>query len=73
VGISERRKSRVEIPPIVSKSRRTKGRAVVATTPHGHPFGVNIAKLPRRRFLHLAAGAAAQSSTSGPAGCARWG
>jgi tripartite-type tricarboxylate transporter receptor subunit TctC len=26
---------------------------------HGHPFKVNTANLPRRRFLHLAAGAAA--------------
>jgi tripartite-type tricarboxylate transporter receptor subunit TctC len=59
VGISERRKSRVETPPIVSKSRRTQGRAVEAAMPHGHPFRVNTANLPRRRFLHLAAGAAA--------------
>jgi hypothetical protein len=54
MSISERRKSRVEAPPIVSKSRRTQRRAIV---PHGHPFGVNTANLPRRRFLHLAAGA----------------
>jgi hypothetical protein len=59
VGISERRKSRVEAPPIVSKSRRAQGRAVEAAVPHGHPFSVNTANLPRRRFLHLAAGAAA--------------
>jgi tripartite-type tricarboxylate transporter receptor subunit TctC len=59
VGISERRKSRVEAPPIVSKSRRAQGRAVGAAVPHGHPFRVNTANLPRRRFLHLAAGAAA--------------
>jgi hypothetical protein len=61
VSISERRKSRVEAPPIVSKSRRTQRRAIV---PHGHPFGVNTAYLPRRRFLRLAAGAAAVPAIS---------
>jgi hypothetical protein len=59
VGISERRKSRVEAPPIVSKSRRAQGRPVEAAVPHGHPFRVKTANFPRRRFLHLAAGAAA--------------
>jgi tripartite-type tricarboxylate transporter receptor subunit TctC len=58
VGISERRKSRIETPPIISKSRRTQRRAVEAAMPRGHPFRVNAANLPRRRFLHLAAGAA---------------
>jgi hypothetical protein len=55
VSISESRKSRAETPPIVSKSRRMQGRAVEAAMPHGHPFRVNTANLPRRRFLHLAA------------------
>ena len=31
---------------------------------HGHPFRVKPTKLPRRRFLHLAAGAAALSAVS---------
>jgi tripartite-type tricarboxylate transporter receptor subunit TctC len=61
---SERRKSRVETPPIVSKSRRTQRRAVEAAIPHGHPFRVSTANLPRRRFLHLAAGAAALPGVS---------
>jgi hypothetical protein len=59
VSISERRKNRVETPPIVSKSRRRQRRTVEAAMPHGHPFRVNTSNLPRRRFLHLAAGAAA--------------
>jgi tripartite-type tricarboxylate transporter receptor subunit TctC len=59
VSISERRKNRVETPPIVSKSRRRQRRTVEAAMPHGHPFRVYTSNLPRRRFLHLAAGAAA--------------
>ena len=62
--ISERRKSRVETPPIVSKSRRTQRRPVEAAMLHGHPFRVNATNVPRRRFLHLAAGAAAVPATS---------
>jgi tripartite-type tricarboxylate transporter receptor subunit TctC len=31
---------------------------------HGHPFRVNATNVPRRRFLHLAAGAAAVPATS---------
>jgi tripartite-type tricarboxylate transporter receptor subunit TctC len=31
---------------------------------HGHPFGANATNVPRRRFLHLAAGAAAVPATS---------
>jgi tripartite-type tricarboxylate transporter receptor subunit TctC len=54
MSISERRKSRVETPPIVSKSRRTQRR----------PFRVRATKLPRRRFLHMAAGAAALPAVS---------
>jgi tripartite-type tricarboxylate transporter receptor subunit TctC len=58
VSISERRKTRAETPPIVSKSRRPRRRAVEAAMPHGQPFRVNTANLPRRRFLHLAGAAA---------------
>jgi hypothetical protein len=59
VSISQRRKSRVETLPIVSKSGRTQRRAVGAAMLHGHPCRVNAAEFARRRFLHLAAGAAA--------------
>jgi tripartite-type tricarboxylate transporter receptor subunit TctC len=59
VSISERRKSRTEAPPIASKIRRTQRRPVKAATLHGHPCRVNAAEFARRRFLHLAAGAAA--------------
>jgi hypothetical protein len=64
VSISERRKSRVETPPIVSKSRRTERRPVEAATLHGHPFRVKATELARRRFLRLAAGAAAFPAAS---------
>jgi len=64
VSISERRKTRAETPPIVSKSRRPRRRAVEAAMPHGQPFRVNTANLPRRRFLHLAASAAALPAVS---------
>jgi tripartite-type tricarboxylate transporter receptor subunit TctC len=64
VGISESRKSKAEPPPTVSKGRRTQRRLVEAAMPHGHPFRVNTANLPRRRFLHLAAGAAALPGVS---------
>jgi tripartite-type tricarboxylate transporter receptor subunit TctC len=58
VSISERRKSIVGTSPIVSKSRRTERRPVVAAMLHGHPFRVKATKLPRRQVLHLAAGVA---------------
>jgi tripartite-type tricarboxylate transporter receptor subunit TctC len=64
VSISQRRKSRVETPPIVSKSGRPRRRPVGAALLHRHPFGGNTANLVRRRFLHLAAGAAALSAVS---------
>jgi hypothetical protein len=64
VSISEHRKSRVETPPIVSKSRRTQRRPVKAAKPHGLPLSVNATKLPRRQFLHLAAGGAALPAVS---------
>jgi hypothetical protein len=47
VSNSERRKAKVETLPMASKSRRTQRRPV------------NVTELPRRRFLHLSAGAAA--------------
>jgi tripartite-type tricarboxylate transporter receptor subunit TctC len=64
VNSSERRKTKVETPSIASKSRRTQRRAVEAAMPQGHPCRVNTANLPRRRFLHLAAGAAALPAVS---------
>ena len=60
---SERRKTKVETPPIVSKTRRTKHRPIEARL-QGHPLRVNAADLPRRRFLHLAASAAALPAVS---------
>jgi tripartite-type tricarboxylate transporter receptor subunit TctC len=63
VSNSERRKTNVETPPIVSKSRRTQRRLVGATL-HGRPLRVKAAKVPRRQFLHLAAGAAALPALS---------
>jgi tripartite-type tricarboxylate transporter receptor subunit TctC len=60
VGISrESRKSRAETPPMVSKRRHTRRRPVDAAMLHSHPLKVNATDLPRRQFLHLAAGAAA--------------
>jgi tripartite-type tricarboxylate transporter receptor subunit TctC len=64
VSISERRKSRAETPAIVSKNGRAQRRPVEAAMLHGHPFRVNATNVPRRRFLHLAAGAAAVPATS---------
>jgi tripartite-type tricarboxylate transporter receptor subunit TctC len=64
VSISERRKCRVETALIVSKSWRTQRRPVGAATLHGHPLRVKATKLPRRRFLHLAASAAAIPAVS---------
>src|SRR5262249_1014813 len=45
-------------------SRRTQRRPVKAAMLHGHPLRVKATKLPRRRFLHLAAGAAALPAMS---------
>jgi tripartite-type tricarboxylate transporter receptor subunit TctC len=64
VSIRGSRKSRAETRPIESKSRRTLRCAVKAAMPHAHPFRVNTANLPRRRFLHLAASAAAFPAVS---------
>jgi hypothetical protein len=46
-----------------SKTRRTQRRPIEARL-QGHPLRVNAADLPRRRFLHLAAGAAAVPAAS---------
>jgi tripartite-type tricarboxylate transporter receptor subunit TctC len=59
VSISESRKSKVGGPPIVSKTRRSQRRPVKAAMLHGHPLRVSATEFARRRFLHLAAGAAA--------------
>jgi tripartite-type tricarboxylate transporter receptor subunit TctC len=63
VSIRERRKSGAGTVPVVSKIPRTQRRAVEAA-PHDHPFRVNTANLPRRRFLHLSAGAAVLPAVS---------
>ena len=64
MSISERRKSRAETQSIVSKSWQTQRRPVEAVMLHGHPLRVKATKLLRRRFLHLAAGAAALPAVS---------
>jgi tripartite-type tricarboxylate transporter receptor subunit TctC len=64
VGNSESRKSKAGTP-IASKSCQPQRRPLDAPMPHGHPFRVNAANLPRRRFLHLAAGAGALTAASG--------
>jgi tripartite-type tricarboxylate transporter receptor subunit TctC len=63
VGISENRKSGAGTPSIVSKGRPTQ-RAML----HRHPLRVKATQFPRRRFLHLAAGAAAFPAASRIAG-----
>jgi hypothetical protein len=63
VSNSKRRKTKIETLTIVSESRGTQRRLVGARL-HGHPLRVKATKLPRRRFLHLAAGAAALSAVS---------
>jgi tripartite-type tricarboxylate transporter receptor subunit TctC len=65
---SERRKTKVETPLMVSKTRRTPLRVSKSRGPQRRPVGAKLhvhslrikaTKLPRRQFLHLAAGAAA--------------
>ena len=63
---SKRLKAKVEARPMVSKSRPTQRRLVGARL-QGHPHRVNAADLPRRRFLRLAASAAAFPAVSGDA------
>jgi tripartite-type tricarboxylate transporter receptor subunit TctC len=60
---NERRETKVENPRIVSTSRRTQRRQIEAR-PQGRPLRVKATKLPRRQFLHLAAGAAALPAAS---------
>ena len=62
MSISQRRKSRGETPPVVSKSRRTQRRPVRAALLD--LVRVNATELPRRLFLHLSAGAAALPALS---------
>jgi Tripartite tricarboxylate transporter family receptor len=64
VSISESRKSKPETPPIASKKRPTRGRSLDAAMLHCHSRRVNAASLPRRQFLHLAAGTAVLSGVS---------
>jgi tripartite-type tricarboxylate transporter receptor subunit TctC len=62
--ISERPKSKAETQPTVSKIRSTRRRPIEAALLHGRLLRVKATELPRRRFLHLAAGAAAVPATS---------
>jgi tripartite-type tricarboxylate transporter receptor subunit TctC len=64
VSISKRCKSRAETPPIVPESRRTRRGRVETAMLHGRPLRVKAIQFPRRRFLHLAAGATALSAVS---------
>jgi hypothetical protein len=54
---NERLKTKVETRTMVSKTRRMQRRLVEAKL-HGHPLRVSATEFARRRFLHLAAGAA---------------
>jgi hypothetical protein len=58
VSNSKRRKFEVNTVAIAPESRRTRRRPV-GTRLHGHPLRVEEIKLPRRQFLHLAAGVGA--------------
>ena len=62
--IGERRKSRAETLPTVSKTRPTRRRPIEPALLQGRLLRVKATELPRRRFLHLAAGAAAVPATS---------
>src|SRR6516225_2375216 len=62
--ISERRKSKAETQPTVSKIWQRRQRPIEAALLHGRSLRVKATELPRRRFLHLAAGAAAGPATS---------
>src|SRR5262249_47993400 len=64
VSIRANRKSEAETKPIVSTTRRTQRRSVGVAMLYGHPFRVKATKRPRRRFLHLAASAAAIPAVS---------
>ena len=62
--ISERRKSKAETQPTVSKTRPTRRRPIKAALLHGRLLRVKATELPRRRVLSLAAGAAALPAIS---------
>jgi tripartite-type tricarboxylate transporter receptor subunit TctC len=64
VSISARRKSVFESRPPRSKIRQTQRRPIKAAMLRVHPVSVNAAELARRKFLRLAAGAAAVPATS---------
>jgi tripartite-type tricarboxylate transporter receptor subunit TctC len=64
MSISARRKSVFENRPAGSKIRQTQRRPVKATVVRVHPFMLNAAELARRKFFHLAAGAATVSVMS---------
>jgi hypothetical protein len=64
--ISERRKSKAETQPTVSKTQPTRQRPIEVALLQGRLLRVKAAELPRRRFLHLAAGAAAQAHPTRP-------
>jgi tripartite-type tricarboxylate transporter receptor subunit TctC len=63
VSNGKRRTTKVETPPMVSKSWRTQHRLVGARL-HGHPLRVKATTLPRRQFLRLAVSAAALPAVS---------
>jgi len=65
MSIRQRRKNRAETPLIVSKSSPTLRRRVETATLQRHPLRVNATELPRRQFLHLAAGASVLPTVSG--------
>ena len=65
MSIRQRHKSRAETPPILSKSSPTQRRRVETATLQRHPLRVNATELPRRQFLHLAAGASVLPTVSG--------
>jgi tripartite-type tricarboxylate transporter receptor subunit TctC len=58
------RKSKAETLPPISKTRRTQRRPVAAALLYRDSLRVNATELPRRRFLHLSAGAAALPALS---------
>jgi tripartite-type tricarboxylate transporter receptor subunit TctC len=64
MSISARRKSLFETRPTGLEIRQTQRRPIEATIPRVRPFSVKAAELARRKFLHLAAGAATLTAVS---------
>jgi hypothetical protein len=64
MSIGARRKSVFETPLTGSKIRQAQRRPAKSAILRVHPFRVNAAELARRKFLHLAAGAAALPAIS---------